>query len=138
KDRLYVGNLHPTVDEHTLIKVFSKFGKISKLDYLFHKTGLLKGKPRGYVFIEYANAEDAAKAIASAHDKVLRGRKLLVTYATQAPLNDVGGSGQKYRKGALEANRPTTLSLLKAGVTTSRNDTNDKIARLEAKLRQME
>ncbi|TFK47336.1 RNA-binding domain-containing protein [Heliocybe sulcata] len=138
KDRLYVGNLHPTVDEHALIKVFSKFGKISKLDYLFHKTGLLKGKPRGYVFIEYANPEDAATAITSAHDKVLRGRKLVVTYATQAPLNDPASSSSKYRKGALEANRPTTLSLLKTSVTSSRNDTNDKIAKLEAKLRQME
>ncbi|EPQ51563.1 hypothetical protein GLOTRDRAFT_27985, partial [Gloeophyllum trabeum ATCC 11539] len=143
KDRLYVGNLHPTVDEHTLIKLFSKFGKISKLDYLFHKTGLLKGKPRGYVFIEYANPEDAAKAIAAAHDKVLRGRKLVVTYATQAPADSYSHSGSsssaKYRKGALEANRPTTLSLLKTSVVaSSRNDTKDKIAKLEAKLRQLE
>jgi RNA recognition motif-containing protein len=68
KDRLYVGNLHPTVDEcvyqilsffnftvsrYTLLQVFSKFGKITKLDFLFHKTGGLKGKPRGYAFIEY-------------------------------------------------------------------------------------
>ena len=69
KDRLYVGNLHPTVDEcvcqvlrffnltlsrYTLLQVFSKFGKITKLDFLFHKTGALKGKPRGYAFIEYS------------------------------------------------------------------------------------
>jgi RNA recognition motif-containing protein len=68
KDRLYVGNLHPTVDEYVcqvlrfinltasryaLLQVFSKFGKITKLDFLFHKTGALKGKPRGYAFIEY-------------------------------------------------------------------------------------
>lgn len=68
KDRLYVGNLHPTVDEcvcqllscfnftvprYTLLQVFSKFGKVTKLDFLFHKTGVLKGKPRGYAFIEY-------------------------------------------------------------------------------------
>ncbi|KAF8908071.1 hypothetical protein CPB84DRAFT_1674389 [Gymnopilus junonius] len=57
KDRLYIGNLHPTVDEYTLLQVFSKFGKVTKLDYLFHKTGLLKGKPRGYAFIEYGNSD---------------------------------------------------------------------------------
>ncbi|KAF9472452.1 hypothetical protein BDN70DRAFT_818626, partial [Pholiota conissans] len=57
KDRLYVGNLHPSVDEYTLLQVFSKFGKITKLDWLFHKTGLLKGKPRGYAFVEYANQD---------------------------------------------------------------------------------
>ena len=36
--------------------MFSKFGKIAKLDWLFHKTGLLKGRPRGYAFVEYATA----------------------------------------------------------------------------------
>jgi len=55
KNRLYVGNLHPTVDEYTLIQVFSKFGKLVRLDYLFHKTGALRGKPRGYAFVEYAS-----------------------------------------------------------------------------------
>ncbi|EDQ99800.1 uncharacterized protein LACBIDRAFT_315151 [Laccaria bicolor S238N-H82] len=57
KDRLYIGNLHPTVDEYSLLQVFSKFGKVSKLDFLFHKTGLLKGKPRGYAFIEYGSKD---------------------------------------------------------------------------------
>ena len=27
------------------------------MDYLFHKTGPLKGKPRGYAFVEYTNKE---------------------------------------------------------------------------------
>lgn len=40
-----------------LIQVFSKFGKISHLDFLFHKTGMLKGKPRGYAFVQYANKD---------------------------------------------------------------------------------
>ena len=73
-DRLYVGNLHPSVDEcvprplvsttrirplhrFALVQVFSKFGKISHLDFLFHKTGALKGKPRGYAFVQYANKD---------------------------------------------------------------------------------
>jgi hypothetical protein len=30
------------------------------MDYLFHKTGPLKGKPRGYAFVEYANKEVSA------------------------------------------------------------------------------
>jgi len=56
-DRLYVGNLAPTVDEFTLIQVFQKYGKITKLDFMFHKTGVLKGKPRGYAFVEYSNKD---------------------------------------------------------------------------------
>ena len=56
-DRLYVGNLSPTVDEFTLIQIFQKYGKITKLDFMFHKTGVLKGKPRGFAFVEYSNKD---------------------------------------------------------------------------------
>lgn len=55
--RLYVGNLASSVDEYALMQVCAKLGKIAKLDYLFHKTGPQKGKPRGYAFVEYATAE---------------------------------------------------------------------------------
>lgn len=61
-DRLYVGNLSPTVDEFTLIQIFSKYGKITKLDFMFHKTGVLKGKPRGFAFIQFLN-----KAVSGVH-----------------------------------------------------------------------
>lgn len=37
--------------------VASKHGKVAKLDFLFHKTGPQKGKPRGYAFVEYATKE---------------------------------------------------------------------------------
>lgn len=97
-DRLYIGNLSPTVDEYTLIQVLQKFGKITKLDFMFHKTGVLKGKPRGYAFVEFSNKDvgqrstrcrgsrlkkrqDALKAMVKLHDRLLRGRKLQVTYA---------------------------------------------------------
>ncbi|GLB41074.1 putative RNA recognition motif containing protein [Lyophyllum shimeji] len=139
KDRLYVGNLHPTVDEYTLLQIFSKFGKVTKLDFLFHKTGALKGKPRGYAFVEYGTNDEAAKALSMAHDKLLRGRKLVVTHAHQAPVEagGAGASGVK-RKSMMETGRPTTLSLLKTGAGTRHNETRDKIAMMEAKLRQME
>lgn len=56
-DRLFVGNLSPTVDEYTLLQIFSKYGKITKLDFMFHKTGVLKGKPRGYAFVEFSDKD---------------------------------------------------------------------------------
>ncbi|KAF8631455.1 hypothetical protein AX15_002393 [Amanita polypyramis BW_CC] len=142
KDRLYVGNLHQTVDEYTLLQVFSKFGKVSKLDFLFHKTGALRGKPRGYAFIEYSEETDALKALSKAHGKLLRGRKLVVTFAHQAPLDlDLSGSSTslRHRRTATEAAKPTTLSLIKSGMNDRRHTrTEDKIAMMEAKLRQLE
>ncbi|KAI0821058.1 hypothetical protein BC629DRAFT_1278088 [Irpex lacteus] len=114
KDRLYIGNLHPSVDEYVLLQVFSKYGKVSKLDFLFHKSGPLKGKPRGYAFIEYAEPDDAGKALASANDKLLRGRKLVVTHAQQAPLDASGSIISKSKKPWNDTGKPTTLSLLKS------------------------
>ncbi|KAF8590663.1 RNA-binding domain-containing protein [Ramaria rubella] len=134
RDRLYVGNLHPTVDEYTLLQLFSKHGKVSKLDFLFHKTGPAKGKPRGYAFVEYGTKEDAAKALVGLHDRLVRGRRLVVTFAHQAPQTDM--SSRPNRRPGTDTTRPTTLSLLK---THNRPEaTKDKIAALEAKLRQME
>ena len=37
--------------------VASKHGKVAKLDFLFHKAGPQKGKPRGYAFVEYSTKE---------------------------------------------------------------------------------
>ncbi|KAG8985014.1 hypothetical protein FRB94_005487 [Tulasnella sp. JGI-2019a] len=139
KDRLYVGNLHPTVDEYTLLQIFSKYGKISKLDFLFHKAGPQKGKPRGYAFVEYSAREDASQALINLHDKVVRGRKLVVTFAQQQSSSPLDGSLPASRPGGrkgTDTTRPTMLSLIK---THGRpNSTTDKIAALEAKLKQMQ
>ncbi|KAI0052822.1 hypothetical protein FA95DRAFT_1471836, partial [Auriscalpium vulgare] len=134
QERLYVGNLHPTVDEGTLIQIFAKYGKLARLDFLFHKTGPQKGKPRGFAFVEYADASDADRALAAAHGKVLRGRHLVVTHAHQAP-PDAGGA-HAYRRNVSEAGRPTALSMLKSAGGKDRM--KDKIAMMEAKLRQLE
>ncbi|KAJ7754454.1 hypothetical protein B0H16DRAFT_1542398 [Mycena metata] len=140
QDRLYIGNLHPTVDEYSLLQIFSKYGKVTKLDFLFHKAGLLKGKPRGYAFVEYGNKDDALKALSTAHDKLLRGRRLVVTFAQQAPIDPGAGFGvgSKHRKVMAESGRPTTLSMIKSGLGNRNEGTRDKIAMMEAKLQQME
>ncbi|EDQ99801.1 uncharacterized protein LACBIDRAFT_315152 [Laccaria bicolor S238N-H82] len=82
------------------------------------------------------------KALTLAHDKLLRGRKLVVTFAHQAPLDQYGNgvaSGSKHKKSMMETGRPTTLSMLKTGpATRHEGKTQDKIAMMEAKLRQME
>ncbi|KAF9219292.1 hypothetical protein BS17DRAFT_789608 [Gyrodon lividus] len=137
KGRLYVGNLSPTVDEYTLLQVFSKFGQISKLDFLFHKSGPNKGKSRGYAFIEFLNEADVEKALKNANGKLLRGRKLLVTFAQQAPHNDSGSTSHGGRIKRVDT-APTALSLAKSsGVARPEARTSSKIAMMEAKLRQM-
>ncbi|KAI6121200.1 hypothetical protein F5141DRAFT_1088584 [Pisolithus sp. B1] len=139
KDRIYVGNLGPVVDEYTLLQVFSKYGKVTKLDFLFHKSGPNKGRPRGYAFVEFENEADAEKALTGVNGKLLRGRKLAVTFAHQAPLNNSEISGSFGSRSKRADNTPTALSIVKStGVGRSEIKTSRKIAMLEAKLRQME
>ncbi|GAA5944353.1 RNA binding motif protein 18 [Sporobolomyces koalae] len=141
--RLYIGNLSPSVDEYSLMQICAKYGKIAKLDYLFHKTGPQKGKPRGYAFVEYATKEEALRAKTTLHDKVLRGRKLIVSLASeQDPAQSTAmlAGGKKRRTGgpvSSEPNRPTAISLLK-GQGVAHAPTNRKIAALEAKLALMQ
>ena len=42
---------------YALIQIFSKFGKVAKLDFLFHKSGPLRGKPRGFAFVEFTSKD---------------------------------------------------------------------------------
>jgi len=80
--------------------------------------------------------QDAQRALATANDKLLRGRKLVITHANQAPL-DQGGAGTRFRRGVNEAGKPTTLSMLKSAGSGRSEATEAKIAKMEAKLRQM-
>ncbi|KAK4048125.1 hypothetical protein OIV83_004995 [Microbotryomycetes sp. JL201] len=81
--RLYIGNLSPSVDEYSLMQLCSRHGKITKLDFLFHKTGPLKGKPRGYAFVEFESVQEAQQARNNLHDKLVRGRKINVMQASE-------------------------------------------------------
>ena len=121
--RLYIGNLHPTVDEYTLIQIFSKFGKIAKLDYLFHKSGPQKGQSRGYAFVEYASAQEALQAVVGAHDKTIRGRKISVTFATKnsdADRDAQGGLGP-HRRDRRTANDAETAKTTQLGLMKNAN-----------------
>ncbi|KAH8827614.1 hypothetical protein DL96DRAFT_1599656 [Flagelloscypha sp. PMI_526] len=134
KEKLYIGNLHPAVDEYTLIKLYSQYGKVSHLDFLYHKSGPQKGKPRGFAFVEFANSQDADAALQATNGKLIRGREVTVTYANQAPTLDGP------RRIFTENTQTTTLSVLKSGRNGRANtlSTSQKIASLEAKLHEME
>jgi RNA recognition motif-containing protein len=57
ENRLYVGNLDLRINEASLIKMFSPYGKIISEDFLWHTRGPKKGEPRGYAFIQYSLKE---------------------------------------------------------------------------------
>ncbi|CAG8689125.1 10397_t:CDS:2 [Racocetra persica] len=136
--RLYIGNLDPAIDEYTVVKLFEPYGKITHLDYLFHKSGPKRGQPRGYCFIEYSKKEEALKAMTAMHSKVIKNRSMIVTFAYAASENCDSKSigGLKKRSSTTTSNRPTTISLLKSHQMVNVS-TDAKIQALERKLAQM-
>ncbi|KAG0364121.1 hypothetical protein BC939DRAFT_504116 [Gamsiella multidivaricata] len=132
--RIYVGNLDPAIDEYIVLKLFSPFGKITKLDFMFHWHGPKKGTPRGYCFLEFESAAQAAAAIKEMNRKAIKLRPLSVSLANMAPPS---ADSEKGRKRMLDPNRPTAFSLLKAGGALKNASTNEKIKAMERKLAQM-
>ncbi|PWN19821.1 RNA-binding domain-containing protein [Microstroma glucosiphilum] len=131
--RLYVGNLHPAVSEYDLVQLFNPYGKISKLDLLFHKSGPFKGKPRGYAFVEYIKEEDAALAKVEMEGKEVRGRKVAVSFANKSEYAEQSTTGPVRRNRARDEDfKPTTLSLVKN--SQQPQGTDAKIAAMEARL----
>jgi RNA-binding protein 39 len=80
KDRLYVGNLHPTIGEDDVRIVLSPFGTIDSVK--LHKDEI--GQSRGFCFVKFARVEDAATALAKieAEGLELMGRQIKVGYVT--------------------------------------------------------
>ncbi|KAF9438041.1 hypothetical protein BGZ76_010090 [Entomortierella beljakovae] len=132
--RIYVGNLDPTIDEYTILELFKPFGKITKLDFMFHWSGPKKGTPRGYCFLEFGEAPQAAAAVQQMNRKTIKNRPLNVSFVTMqaAAVSD----SDKSRKRLMDLNRPTAFSLLKSG-TLKNASTDEKIKAMERKLAQM-
>jgi RNA recognition motif-containing protein len=89
QNKLFVGNLHQSTSEGDLIKLFQFCGNVLSIDYVWHKSGPLKGMPKGFAFIEMDTVVNAQRAVARLNGQVVRGKKLLV-----APKADGNGHQQ--------------------------------------------
>ena len=79
--RLWIGNIDHRLTEYTLLKLLQKYGEIEKFDFLCHKTGPEKGKPRGFCFVTYKVVESADRARSQLHGKQALSKRLLVKLA---------------------------------------------------------
>ena len=81
---LFVGNLSWNVDEAWLTSEFEVFGELSGARIV---TDRESGRSKGFGYVEYTNAEDAAKAYAEKKDSDLDGRTINLDWATVRPDN---------------------------------------------------
>uniref|UniRef100_A0A7E4UNQ3 Peptidyl-prolyl cis-trans isomerase E n=1 Tax=Panagrellus redivivus TaxID=6233 RepID=A0A7E4UNQ3_PANRE len=86
KRTIYVGGIGVEVDEKLLTAAFITFGEIVGVTVpLNYETG----KPRGFGFVEFVLAEDAAAAIDNMHQSELFGRTITVTFARPPKASEV-------------------------------------------------
>lgn len=99
--RLFVGNLSFQTMENDLQGHFSQAGAVTSVNLVQDK---FTGRSRGFAFIEYGSAAEAAKAVEMFHSKEFQGRALTVNVARpkeeRAPRSGgdrgQGGGGDRY------------------------------------------
>lgn len=88
---LFVGNLPFTATEDELRDLFSAFGEVQQVRIMTDRD---TGRSRGFAFVEIADDEAAAKAVADLNGKDFNGRPLTINEARPKPERRGGfGSG---------------------------------------------
>ena len=88
--KVFVGNLDYNTRREEVQTLFAEIGEIKDV---FLPTDRETGRPRGFAFVEFANDEDAAKAIEKFNGYQLGGRALRVNAAEDRPRGAGGGGG---------------------------------------------
>lgn len=86
--KLYVGNLSYNTHEEDLREAFSKIGEVLSATLIVDQSN---GRSKGFGFVEMAQDEDAAKAIASLNNTMFMDRTITVNEAK--PKTERSGSG---------------------------------------------
>lgn len=78
---VFVGNIPYDTTEESLLEIFRTVGPVLSFRLVFDRD---TGKPKGYGFCEYSDAESARSSIRNLNDYDLNGRLLRVDYADSA------------------------------------------------------
>ena len=76
--KLFVGNISWGADEAALEELFAQYGEVEEAVIIKDK---FSGRSKGFAFVTFANADDAAKAIEALNGHELDGRALTVNEA---------------------------------------------------------
>ena len=86
--KLYVGNLSYSVTDSALEQMFAAHGSVKSAQVIMDRD---TGRSKGFGFVEMANDQEAAAAIAAMNGQQVEGRALTVNEAR--PKEDRGGGG---------------------------------------------
>ncbi|HZW09832.1 MAG TPA: RNA-binding protein [Phycisphaerales bacterium] len=88
--KLYVGNLSFDTTESQLRDLFSQHGEVTSAALVMDRD---TGRPRGFGFVEYADASNARAAIEALNGQNVGGRDLVVNEAKAREPRAGGGGG---------------------------------------------
>jgi len=90
--KIYVGNLSFSINEDTLMDMFSQHGTVDSVKIITDRD---TNRSKGFGFVEMATDEEALRAIEKLNGFECEGRKLNVNEARpQAPREGGGGGGR--------------------------------------------
>lgn len=81
---LFVGNLSWSVDEEWLTREFEEFGELAGVRIITDRDS---GRSKGFGYVEFTNAADAAKALEAKNESELDGRNIRVDFSTPRDKN---------------------------------------------------
>ena len=88
--KLYISNLSYSTTEDSLKAALSEFGEVTSVRII---TDRETGRSRGFGFAEFANADDAKKALDGLNGKDVDGREVRVAEAQERNDRPRGGGG---------------------------------------------
>ena len=92
---IYVGNLSFDASEDEIRDLFAEHGEVTKVNIITDRD---TGRPRGFGFVEMADANEGRAAIAQVNGREVGGRTLTVNEAKpRAPRSGGGGGGRRNR-----------------------------------------
>ena len=92
--KLYVGNLSFDTSETQLRELFEPHGRVTSATLVMDRD---TGRPRGFGFVEFAEASEANAAISALNGKNVGGRDLTVNEAkAREPRSGGGGGGRRW------------------------------------------
>lgn len=87
--------------EELITETFSRVGQVLNFRLLYDKE---TGKPKGFGFLEFADADQAASAVRNMNDHELNGRRLRVDFANESDRTDKHSSSQSAPAQNIEVN----------------------------------
>ncbi|OJD30003.1 rna recognition motif containing protein [Diplodia corticola] len=82
---VFIGNIPYGVSEELITETLSRVGQVLNFRLVYDKDS---GRPKGFGFAEFSDAEDAASAVRNLNDYELMGRKLRVDYSNDNGAGD--------------------------------------------------